>query len=199
VTIAGRQPITLAVARFEDIVNRGLRALIEDDPHLQLAAADVPTERMTAVLAEHAPAVAILNFAGLSAPAQLREMHAACPNVRLVVLADNPSSAECRQLIGFGATVCLDKMAEARDLMHAIYLASRGMQVLPSRSAPGGEHAAAPLTQREADVLELLQGGKSNAEIAAALHVGVETVRTHARSIYRKLGVRTRRELRLTT
>ena len=47
-------------------------------------------------------------------------------------------------------------------------------------------------------MLELLQDGQSNAEIAAALHVGVETVRTHARNIYRKLGVSTRRDLRLT-
>jgi DNA-binding NarL/FixJ family response regulator len=44
-------------------------------------------------------------------------------------------------------------------------------------------------------VLELLQHGRSNAEIALALGVGVETVRTHARNIYRKLGVKTRREL----
>ena len=44
-------------------------------------------------------------------------------------------------------------------------------------------------------MLELLQLGRSNAEIAMALSVGIETVRTHARSIYRKLGVRTRREL----
>jgi DNA-binding CsgD family transcriptional regulator len=51
------------------------------------------------------------------------------------------------------------------------------------------------LTPREAEVMELLQGGRSNAEIAAALHVSIETVRTHARRIYRKLGVRTRREL----
>jgi ATP/maltotriose-dependent transcriptional regulator MalT len=53
-----------------------------------------------------------------------------------------------------------------------------------------------PLTTREADVLDLLQGVSSNAEIADALHVGVETVRTHARNIYRKLGVSSRRELR---
>jgi DNA-binding NarL/FixJ family response regulator len=57
---------------------------------------------------------------------------------------------------------------------------------------PGGPE---PLTSREADVLALLQEGRSNAEIALALQVGVETVRTHARNIYRKLGVRTRREL----
>ena len=43
--------------------------------------------------------------------------------------------------------------------------------------------------------MELLQSGKSNAEIANELHVSVETVRSHARRIYRKLGVKTRREL----
>jgi len=41
----------------------------------------------------------------------------------------------------------------------------------------------------------LLQQGLSNSEIAGVLHVGTETVRTHARSIYRKLGVQNRREL----
>jgi LuxR family maltose regulon positive regulatory protein len=51
------------------------------------------------------------------------------------------------------------------------------------------------LTAREADVLEHLQAGRSNGEIAAALCVGIETVRTHARSVYRKLGVTTRRDL----
>ena len=51
------------------------------------------------------------------------------------------------------------------------------------------------LTAREAEVLELLQDGRTNAEIATELSIGVETVRTHARNIYRKLGVPSRREL----
>ena len=101
-------------------------------------------------------------------------------------------------MIGFGATACLAKSSEARDVLHAIHLASRGMHVLPG--ATEGETVAepagpAPLTPREAEVLELLQGGHSNAEIAADLHVGIETVRTHARNIYRKLGVTSRLEL----
>ena len=199
-TIAGRQPIALAVAQFEDIVSLGLRALIEEDAHLRLVAADVPAGQMEQTLADAAPDVAILNFAALSRPADLRELHDRFPDVRLMVLADNPSAAECRQLIGFGATVCLSKTTEARDLLHAIYLASRGLQVLPSTAAHGYETTdAAPLTPRESDVLELLQRGQSNAEIAAELHVGVETVRTHARNIYRKLGVSTRRDLRLSS
>ncbi len=40
-----------------------------------------------------------------------------------------------------------------------------------------------------------LQQRRSNAQIAAELHVSIETVRTHARHIYRKLGVSSRREL----
>jgi LuxR family transcriptional regulator, maltose regulon positive regulatory protein len=44
-------------------------------------------------------------------------------------------------------------------------------------------------------VLERLQEGATNAEIADDLGIGVETVRTHARKIYRKLGVASRREL----
>jgi DNA-binding NarL/FixJ family response regulator len=200
VTIVSRQPITLAISEFEDIVSRGLRSLIEDEQHLRLLAADIPSDRLAQAFGEHSPDVAILNFAALSRPSDVRDLHMSFPGVRLMVLADTPSSSECRQLLGFGATVCLAKTTEARDLLQAIYLASRGLQVLPSTSAEGHETAdAPPLTPREADVLELLQGGSSNAEIAAELHIGVETVRTHARNIYRKLGVSTRRDLRLTT
>jgi DNA-binding NarL/FixJ family response regulator len=198
-TIASRQPITLALAEFEDIVNRGLESLIDDDAHLKLVVSGVSRDRLANTLVDCKPDVAILNFGSLSTPAELRDLHATVPGTRLLVLANNPSPAECRQMIGFGATACLAKSTEARDVLHAIYLASRGLHVLPPSAS--GSHAyeptgPAPLTAREADVLELLQGGRSNAEIAASLHVGVETIRTHVRNIYRKLGVSSRRELR---
>jgi DNA-binding NarL/FixJ family response regulator len=196
-TIATHRPITIAVAQFEDIVSRGLQSLIDEDPNLRLVAADVDQERLSSMLSDQRPDVAILNFGSLTSPGDLRELHADFPETRLLVLANNPSSAECRQVIGFGATACLAKSAEARDVLHAIYLASRGMHVLPPADASAYEPSGpTPLTSREADVLELLQTGQSNAEIAAALHLGIETVRTHARHIYRKLGVSTRRELR---
>jgi DNA-binding CsgD family transcriptional regulator len=75
------------------------------------------------------------------------------------------------------------------------------MHVLP-RSAAGGGGANSHgiegselLTPREADVLELLQEGATNAQIAQSLSIGLETVRTHARNIYRKLGIGSRRDL----
>ncbi|WP_460367934.1 response regulator transcription factor, partial [Actinocorallia lasiicapitis] len=50
----------------------------------------------------------------------------------------------------------------------------------------------APLTPREAAVLRALAAGLSNAEIAAAHHLSVETVKTHVKSILTKLDVRDR-------
>jgi DNA-binding NarL/FixJ family response regulator len=193
-----RRPVSVALARFEDLVGRGLRALIAEDAHLAIVAADVEQERLGGVLAELAPQVALLNFGSLRTPLEVRELAAAHPGTRLVVLANRPTPAECNQMLAFGATACLSKETQARDVLSAIHLASRGLHVLPRTD---GAAAAGPppgpelLTPREAAVLDLLQHGRSNGEIAAELHVGVETVRTHARNIYRKLGVRSRREL----
>jgi DNA-binding NarL/FixJ family response regulator len=192
-----RPPISIVIARFEDIVSRGLRGLIDDDEFLELVAADVPHNELAATLSRHPAQVAIVNFGSLSSASALRELHRAFPDTRLVVLANRPTASECRQMLAFGATACLSKSTQARDVLHAIHLASRGMHVLPPVGTEVQE-AIGPdmLTPREADVLELLQTGRSNAEIAHSLHVSVETVRTHARRVYRKLGVRTRRELR---
>lgn len=189
-----RSPVTVAIARFEDLVSRGLRALVEEDPNLALVAWDVPHEAVETAIATHRPQVALLNFGSLRTPVEVRELTGAHPATRVIVLANRPSPAECNQMLAFGATACLSKETQARDVLSAIHLASRGLHVLP-RSA--GEPAPSPagpqlLTPREADVLELLQRGRSNGEIAATLHVGVETVRTHARNIYRKLGVASR-------
>ena len=104
-------------------------------------------------------------------------------------------------MLSFGATACLSKETQGRDVVHAVHLASRGMHVLPRSAAGGGSVNGSQvkgsdlLTPREADVLELLQEGATNAEIAQALMIGVETVRTHARHIYGKLGISSRKDL----
>lgn len=192
-----RTHISVAVTRFEDIVSRGLRALIAEDESLELVAGEISHESLSQVLGTVRPQVAIINFGALLSAAELRDLHRSFPATRLVVIANRPTTAECRQLLAFGATACLAKSTEARDVLHAIHLASRGLHVLPPAAVEEREPAGPELlTPREAEVLELLQSGRSNAEIAEALHVGIETVRTHARRVYRKLGVRTRRELR---
>jgi DNA-binding NarL/FixJ family response regulator len=195
-----RTPVTVVAAEFEDLVKVGLRQLISEDPNLQLVATDVPLSSVSDVLDEHKPAVVLLNFGSLPTPAYVHQMHERHPATRIVVLANRPTAAECNQMLSFGATACISKETQGRDIINAIHLASRGMHVLPRSAGGGGERQlglSGPdlLTPREADVLELLQEGRTNAEIALELSIGVETVRTHARNIYRKLGISSRRDL----
>ncbi len=204
-----RSPTTVVISRFEDLVGRGLRAFVEDDSTLNLSAADIGYDDLDRILLDIRPRVAILNFGSLRSPTDVHRLSVEHAATRFIVLANRPTPAEANQMLAFGATACLSKETQARDILNAIHLASRGLQVLPrtTPSTPPGSGTGASgaeeglmngpelLTPREADVLTLLQDGQSNAEIAHALHVGIETVRTHRRNIYRKLGVSTRREL----
>ena len=196
-------PTVLGV-KFEDLVAIGLRVLITEDPNLELVAEGVAMESVEAEIERHRPDVVLLNFGSLGSPGRVLQLHRAHPATRIVVLANRPTAAECNQMLSFGATACLSKETEARDIVNALHLASRGMHLLPRSAAAGGllgagVHGADLLTPREAQVLELLQDGATNAEIAHELSIGIETVRTHARHIYRKLGIASRRELtRLT-
>jgi DNA-binding NarL/FixJ family response regulator len=191
---------TVVSTAFEDLVAIGLRALISDDPNLELVAGGVPMDRLESAIERHRPDVALLNFGTLGTPGRVLQLHRAHPQTRLVVLANRPTATECNQMLSFGATACLSKETEARDIVNAIHLASRGMHLLPRSAAVGGllmsgVQGADLLTPREADVLKLLQDNAKNAEIAHELSIGIETVRTHARHIYRKLGIGSRREL----
>src|SRR5690606_32098514 len=58
----------------------------------------------------------------------------------------------------------------------------------PARRPPAGHQLVEPLTERESVLLALLPSRLSNAEIASRLGVSVNTVKTHAKHIYRKLG-----------
>jgi DNA-binding NarL/FixJ family response regulator len=191
---------TVVSTAFEDLVAIGLKALISEDSNLQLVANGVPMDAVESAIARHRPDVVLLNFGTLGTPGQVLQLHRTHPETRIVVLANRPTAAECNQMLSFGATACLSKETEARDIINAIHLASRGMHLLPRSAAAGGLltsgiQGAELLTPREAEVLELLQDGAANAEIAHELSIGIETVRTHARHIFRKLGIGSRREL----
>ncbi|MGO9487932.1 MAG: DNA-binding response regulator [Solirubrobacteraceae bacterium] len=187
-------PITVVVGRFADLIARGLRGLIEDDPRLELLAANLQDAQLEMVLRARRPSVAILDMGHLGSPAEVRSLTARHPRTHLLLLADRTSSVESAQLLAFGASACLPLTTQARDVLNAIHLASRGIQLAP-RDGRGIVRGAGLLTAREADVLAGLQRRRSNAQIAAELHISIETVRTHARHIYRKLGVSSRREL----
>ena len=138
------------------------------------------------------PDVLILDVDEVVDLAMVRELSVEHPDTSLVLLGDGLSSVEGSQLLALGAGACLDKGAQARDLINAVHLVSRGLQLMPR----GPAHAPrGVLTRREGEVLVLLRENRSNAQIALSLDIGVETVRSHARNVYRKLGVSSRRAL----
>jgi DNA-binding NarL/FixJ family response regulator len=192
--------ITLLLGEFPDLIAYGLRGLLRDDERLDILATDVPFDSLEAAIAETEPDVALIDFGALRSPIQIHQLHEAQPETHVVIVIDRATPQECNQLLAFGATAILARDTQKRDILTAIHLASRGMHVLPGAGGAVAEEPYGPdlLTQREADVLELLQQNASNAEIAQKLHVGVETVRTHARNVYRKLGVTSRRDLAAT-
>lgn len=189
--------LRVVLGRFEDLVALGLTQLVTQDSDLDLVADRVMPTSLERAIAEHSPQVAVLNAGSVTGPTQLFQLHQAFPACRLVVLVNRPTAAECNQMLSFGATACLSKETEGPDVVKAIHLASRGIHVLPRSAATASTDARAStlLTRREADVLEHLQNGASNAQIALDLSIGLETVRTHARNIYRKLKIRSRRDL----
>jgi DNA-binding NarL/FixJ family response regulator len=192
-----RQPITVAITRFDDLVALGLHALLETEPSVSVIARDVSRERLSAMLRTHRPQVLILSLGMLDNLAEVRELSERYRQTRLVLLGDRLTSIEAAQLLAFGASACLAMDTQGRDVLNTIHLASRGLQLMPlgPPDAHGVRVRDSLLTAREGDVLLLLRQGMSNAEIALALHIGIETVRSHARSVYRKLGVRSRRAL----
>ena len=192
-----RAPIAVAIARFEDLLALGLRALLADDPNVSVVVADIAYDRISVVLQAHAPDVLILDARALADLATVRTLSLDHPHTRLVLLGQDPSTAECAQLLAFGASACLGKDTQARDVRNAIHLAARGLQVMPRGAHHVGDSPVGHtlLTRREGDVLQLLRQGHSNASIALELDIGVETVRTHARAVFRKLGVSSRRAL----
>ena len=191
-------PITVLVERVEDLLDRGLRQVIDGDPSLEILAHDVEHARLGVTLRAQRPRVAILDVDALSSLAEVRHFSERFPGTRLVLIVSHATTPECVQALAFGASAFLGRDTQARDVLTAIHLAARGLQLIPRAdhvsavpSAPGPQL----LTKREAELIPMLQSGISNAEIAALLQIGVETVRTHVRNIYRKLGVGSRREL----
>jgi DNA-binding NarL/FixJ family response regulator len=197
---AVRDRVPVIAGEFEDLVGTGLKQLIAEEPSIELVASEVPVARIPTALDGHPSGVVVLNLSAIAGPRAVHDLHDEHPEASIVVLADRPTSAQAAQLISFGAAACLPKETQGRDVINAIHLASRGINMMPRSSAAASANDLGligpdRLTAREADVLELLRAGHGNAQIADVLSIGVETVRTHARNIYRKLGVSSRRDL----
>ncbi len=104
-------------------------------------------------------------------------------------------SSHCRlpvrpSLSALGASALLSPGFTVEELTGAV----RAVLVGDEQPWVGETDHVEGLSDREREVLVLISTGATNREIAAAMHVGAETVKKHAGALYRKLGVRNRTE-----
>jgi len=116
------------------------------------------------------------------------------PNAKILVLTTYDTDTDIVRAVEAGAAGYLLKDTPRAELAEAIRAAHRGETVLaPPVAARLVRKLRAPaspqLTPREREVLAAVATGRSNAEIAAALHIGEATVKTHLLRVFAKLGV----------
>ena len=125
------------------------------------------------------------------------------PQTRVVMLSHTSEPERIVAAIKAGAAAWIRKDESVQHVLEVLRGVARGQIWLPvaeadnvrspllcrqdSGSAEG--LAAAGLTQREREVLDCLADGAGRSEVAARLHISVNTVRTHLQNIMRKLGV----------
>lgn len=202
------RPVTVSVIDDYDLVVKGTADLLE-----------AHRDRIEVVerTAEDGPAtpvdVALLDCFGVPGDgAALIDKVASHPNVGKVAVYTWGGAPELIEAaIAYGAAGFLSKGLSGAALADALVAVHRDERpVLLGSSSNGGERfddrnehsgmwpgSAAGLTERESEVLALITQGLRNAEIAAALYLSINSIKTHTRNLYRKIGVSTRTEAAL--
>ncbi len=124
------------------------------------------------------------------------------PKTRVLIMSGNVDPATARKCLELGAAGFVPKSARKNSLSNALRLVITGDNYIApfifETRKPGDETEIAPhqvnglLTERERGVADLLVQGHSNKLIASTLSLHELTVRSHLRSIYRKIGSRRR-------
>jgi len=202
-------PLRVLLADDHAIVRKGIREFLEEDGEVTVVAEAASGAEAVRLAGEHRPAVAVLDvqMPGVNGIEATRQIKAAYPEIRVLILTAYDEDPYVFALLRAGADGYVLKNSDPDDLVRAVKtVASGGGKVL----APGiaakvvaqitsGKPAAAaeqvePLSERELEVLRLAAHGLTNKAIAAELGVSDRTVQGHLASIYGKLAVASRTE-----
>ncbi len=189
---------TLALCEMQPIVAAGIRALLSGRPELRLIREErtllggmdlVRKERPSVVLVDKAFGIhTILEW--------IADLKASGSETAVVVWASAFSESEALRLVQAGAKGILRKTVELPALLGCLMAAASGdtwMEDGLFRESPRGRpHPFSDLTPRERQVMELVQRGLKNGEVAAELGIRPGTVKIHLRHIFEKTGVRDR-------
>jgi DNA-binding NarL/FixJ family response regulator len=190
--------IRVLIADDHVTVLEGLAAIIGRQPDMMVVAEAADGQEAVDLWTEHHPDVTLLDLRmptldGVGVIENVRKQDA---SARVIVLTTYDSDTEILRAIKAGTKAYLLKDARREELLDCIRRVNRGETCIPASLAEklAAGLSSESLTGRELNVLELLAQGKSNKEIGVNLYISETTVKSHLRSIFRKLNVLSRTE-----
>lgn len=190
------------------VLRAGLRALINQQPDLEVVGEADTTHEARDLAARLQPDLVVLDLTlpGGGSLELISDLVEAGPLPRVLVLSMHNDPAYARAALGAGATGYVVKTVSEEDLLAAVRAVRRGKAVVDlddealtanvlGAGSPHGLHAAARatvgLSPREREVLRLLGQGHTNQAIADQLDISPKTVATYRARIAEKLGLKT--------
>ena len=198
--------LRLLVVDDHEVVRRGLVSLLDRRAGFEVVAQAGSVAESISLAALHEPDLVIMDVrlpdgSGIEA---CREIRAARPGTRVVMLTSYPDEEAVLSAIIAGASGYLLKQIRGRDLVSALEAVGRGESLLDSavtekvlervrRMASGSaSDDLADLTSQERKILLLVAEGKTNKEIAADIFLSDKTVKNYVSSILAKLNLQRR-------
>jgi DNA-binding NarL/FixJ family response regulator len=194
------------------IVRKGIREFLEEDGEVTVVAEASGGAEAVRLAGEHRPAVAVLDvqMPGVNGIEATRQLKAAYPEIRVLILTAYDEDPYVFALLRAGADGYVLKNSDPDDLVRAVKAVAGGGMVLdpavaarviaqattgkPAHKPASATEKSDPLSERELEVLRLAAHGLTNKVIAAELGVSDRTVQGHLANIYGKLGVAGRTE-----
>jgi DNA-binding NarL/FixJ family response regulator len=195
---------SVAICDTEPVAIEGLRALLNGCNDLRLAAADTSLLGGMELVRQHSPAVLIVDrsFGVPNVMDCLNRLHDSGYTVAPVVWGVNLSEAEALRLLQGGALGVVRKTAPTSALLECIRAVVAGNTWMEQSILQGPQPASgstrSKLTARELQVLEQVEQGLKNRDIAAHLGICPGTVKIHVKHIFEKTGIHDRYGLALS-
>ena len=191
--------IRVVLADDHPVVRAGIGQIVTADGDIDVIAEAPNGREAVAIAVREQPDVVLmdLRMPELDGVGAIAELATSAPAVRVLVLTTYDTDDLIVGAVEAGAVGYLLKDAEPGELRDAVRQAAAGHTVLSVPIASRlvqqmRQTASVTLTPREREILALVADGLTNAEIAARLHIGRATVKTHLMHVFEKLGVNDR-------
>ena len=188
-----KTPIRILVIENLTLVRVGIAAILKDRQDIEIVGEAEMSRDGFRLFRETKPDVTIL---GLRLPDscavdEIENFRKENARGKIIVLADHAGDAEISRSLKSGASGYVCKDVSAADLIAAIRAVHAGKKYLQAEVANilGENFGREELTKTERKILQLIVAGKANKEIAFDLNVSENTVKTHVKNVFEKLGV----------